>query len=215
MMMYKQARALCSLLSLAILFAAMPLAAGAQTVTAADVEMAKAVIQKNTMTLPGLNPGSTFQISAGSFSAADALVIYLLKFHQKNQVCPPIEAVSEALKKLKDAEVHKKAVAMFWKDYSSSSDVGSGLEKPNFLRDTFEWYILTKQTERQKIANARLAGYVGADEAWHRAMESQRASWEKSTSRESEFILKRGAYRVSLDAEAAVAEADRVVSGGQ
>ena len=180
----------------------------------ADIAMAKEVIQKNTMSIPGFGVGSRVNVSSGAFSEADALVIYLLKFHQSSKICPPIAVVAETLKKLKDTKVHKKAVSIFWLDYSTSSNLNESISQSNFVRDSFEWFILTKQTERLKISNARLQGFVGSDEAWRRAMNSQYQSWQKSTSREEEYILKRDAYRAILDAEAAVNAAERAVSSG-
>jgi len=180
--------------------------------TPQDITLAKAVIEKNSMTLPGLLPGSRFTVSSGAFSNADALVLYLLKFHRDTRILPPIAAVARMLERLNDAEVHKKAVALFWRDYSTAT--GNDLNAPNFLGSNFEWYVLTKQTQRMKITNARLQGFVGADAAWRRAMDAQQKYWERSTARENEFILKRGAERVMLDAEAAVAEAERAVASG-
>jgi len=58
-----------------------------------------------------------------------------------------------------------------------------------------------------KIRNARLQGFVGADAAWRRVMDSQQNFWEKSQSRDDEFILHRDAYRAIFDAQAAVAAA--------
>ena len=70
--------------------------------------------------------------------------------------------------------------------------INEGLNNPAFLRNSFEWYILTKQL---KIRNTRLQGFVGADAAWRRAMDSQQKFLEKSQSREDEFVLRRDAYR--------------------
>lgn len=188
-----------------------PAAAG--LITASDVALAKSVIAKNTRSLPGMTVGSRVKVGSGNFSTSDALILYMLKFHQQTTLCPPIAAVAEALKRLNDAEVHKKAVAIFWREYSTCSNLDASIRKPDFLESTFEWYILTKQTERLKISNARLQGFVGSDEAWRRAMNSQQQFWEKSRSREDEFLLKRGAHRVTLDAQAAVADAERAVAG--
>ena len=179
-----------------------------------DIEMAHQVIRENTRSIPGFGAGSRVTVSSGRFSSSDALVLYILKCHQQTRVCPPIAVVAGALTKLKDADVHKKAVVIFWKDYSTTSNLNEGLDKPTFLRSSFEWYILTKQTERLKIRNARLQGFVGADTAWRRAMDSQQKFWEKSQSREDEFILRRDAYRAVFDAQAAVAAAERAVAGG-
>lgn len=193
----------------------MPVCEAAEVmITVADIEMAHQVIGKNTRSLPGFNVGSRVTVSSGRFSSSDALVLYILKFHQQTRVCPPIAVVAGALTKLKDADVHKKAVVIFWKDYSTTSNLNEGLDKPTFLRSSFEWYILTKQTERLKIRNARLQGFVGADTAWRRAMDSQQKFWEKSQSREDEFILRRDAYRAVFDAQAAVGAAERAVAGG-
>jgi len=183
-------------------------------ITTSDVALAKRVIKENTMSIPGFGVGSRVKISSGKFSSSDALVLYMLKFHHQTKVCPPIAVVAEALKRLNDSRVHKKAVAIFWKDYSTSSDISDSLLKPNFLKDNFEWYVLTKQTERLKISNTRLQGFVGSDVAWRRAMDAQQKFWEKSRAREDEFILKRGAYRVILDAQAAVADAERAAASG-
>ncbi len=180
--------------------------------TPQDIGLAKAVIGKNSMSLPGLLPGSRFTVSSGAFSNADALVLYLLKFHRDTGVLPPIAAVARMLVRLNDTEVHKKAVAIFWRDYSTAT--GNDLNAPNFLESNFEWYVLTKQTERMKISNARLQGFVGSDSAWRRAMDAQQKYWERSVGREEAFILKRGGERVLLDAEAAVAEAERAVASG-
>ena len=174
------------------------------TITAADVNMAQAIIKKNTMTVPGMAIGSSIKMGPGNFSAGDALVIYMIKFHHQNKICPPISVVAEALQKLNDTNYAKKAVAVFWKDYSSASGTSS-------LSDSFDWYINTKATEKHKINNARLQGYVGAGEAWQKAMNSQRSSWEKSTQRQDEYILKRGAYRAILNAQAAVNAAELAI----
>lgn len=184
------------------------------TLTAADIIMAKEVIQSNTMTLPGFTPGSQVKVSSGNFSAADALVLYLLKFHYQTKICPPLTIVAEALKKLNDTDIHKKAVSIFWLDYSTCSDLNEHITKPDALKSDFGWYILTKQTERLKISNARLAGYVGSDEAWRRAMNSQQQFWEKSRSREDEYLLTREAHRATFDAQAAVAAAERAIVSG-
>jgi len=179
-------------------------AASQIAITAADVSMAKRIIQDNTMTVPGMAIGSSIKMGPGDFSAADALVIYMIKFNQQNNVCPPISVVAAALQKVHDTNYAKKAVAVFWKDYSTASGHAS-------LSESFDWYINTKATEKHKISNMQLQGYVGAGEAWRRAMQSQRSSWEKSTQRQDEYILKRGAYRAVLNAEAAVAAAERAI----
>ncbi|MBN2091251.1 hypothetical protein JW964_16695 [candidate division KSB1 bacterium] len=183
------------------------------TITPADIAMAKEVIQSNTKTVPGYTPGSQAKISAGNFGAADALVLYLLKFHQQTRICPPIAVVTEALKKLKDSEIHKKAVSYFWLDYSTSSGLDQHIAKPNAFRNDFDWYILTKFTERLKYSNIRDAAYVGADQAWRRAMNSQQQFWEKSQARNDEYLLKRDANRAVFDAQAAVAAAEKAVAG--
>ena len=72
----------------------------------------------------------------------------------------------------------------------------------------FENYILTKFIQRQKIINAPLKRFVGSDEVWRRAMDSQRQFWEKSRQREDEFVLTRGAYRTLFNAAAAIAAAE-------
>ena len=113
------------------------------------------------------------KMGSGNFSSSDALVLYLLKFQKRYTISPPIEVVSNILTKLNDKEINKKAVALFWMQYSTTSDVNEGIGKPTFLKDIFEWYILVKQTEKMKISNARLKGYVGAEEAWRKAMNSQ------------------------------------------
>ncbi len=141
-------------------------------------------------------------------------VIYLLKFHQQTEICPPLAVVGDVLTKLDDAEVHKKAVSIFWKSYSSTSDVGQDLKQDNFLRDNYEWFILTKQTERMKIQNARLEGFVGADESWRKVMNDQQKYWERSKSGDNEYILKRESYRVMLDAAAAADVAERAIQSG-
>jgi hypothetical protein len=174
------------------------------TITAADVNMAQTIIKKNTMTVPGMAIGSSIKMGPGDFSAGDALVIYMIKFHHQNKICPPVSVVAEALQKLHDTNYAKKAVVVFWKDYSSASGTSS-------LSEGFDWYINTKATEKHKINNARLQGYVGAGEAWQKAMNSQRSSWKKSTQRQDEYILKRGAYRAILNAQAAVDAAERAI----
>ncbi len=113
------------------------------------------------------------KMGSGKYSSSDALVLYLLKFQKRYTICPPFEVVSNILTKLNDKEINKKAVALFWMQYSTTSDVNEGIGKPTFLKDIFEWYILVKQTEKMKISNARLKGYVGAEEAWRKAMNSQ------------------------------------------
>jgi len=183
-------------------------------ITSADVAMARDVIRANTRSLPGFGVGSRVKVGSGKFSASDALVLYMLKFHHHTKVCPPIAVVAESLKKLNDTRVNKKSVAIFWKDYSTSSDLNSNLSTPNAFRKSFDWYILIKGTERAKIANMRLQGFVGADSAWRKAMNSQHQFWEKSRAREDEFILKRGAYRALLNSQAAVAAAERAVRSG-
>ncbi len=183
---------------------ALPPSQGDISITAADVAMAKQTIKRNTMTVPGMAIGSKIKMGPGDFSASDALVIYMIKFHQRHNICPPISVVAEALQKVHDANFAKKAVAVFWREYSTSSGRLS-------LADSFDWYINTKATEKHKINNARLQGYVGAGEAWQRAMNSQRSSWEKSTQRQDEYILKRGAYRAILNAQAAVDAAERAI----
>ena len=185
----------------------------AQVISDQDIAMAKEVIHRNTRTIPGFGVGSQVKVSSGEFSPSDALVIFLLKFHQQKKICPPIVVVGEILKKLSDSEISKKSVAVFWQDYSSTSNLDQAILKPDFLEETFEWYILTKQTERLKISNFRMEGYVASDEAWRKAMDSQRKFWEKSASREDEFILHRDANRVILNAEAAIHAAQRAVSG--
>lgn len=179
-------------------------AASGITITAADVAMARRVIQDNTMTVPGMAIGSSIKMGPGNFSAADALVIYMIKFHQQNNICPPISVVAAALQKVHDSRYAKKAAAVFWRDYSTASGHAS-------LAESFDWYINTKATEKHKISNMQLQGYVGAGEAWQRAMQSQRSSWEKSTQRQDEYVLKRGAYRAILNAQAAVAAAERAI----
>ena len=188
---------------------------GAVVLTPADVSMAKSVIQQNTMSIPGFGVGERIQVGTGSFSPADALVLYFLRFHRERGVCPPVSAMSQALTQLNDAEVHRKAAAIFWLDYSSAKNTGPFISKPTGLRDAFQWYISTKQTERLRISNARLQDFVGATEAWRRAMEGQRQFWEKNQAREQEFILKRGAYRTLLDAQAAVAAAQNAVGSSR
>jgi hypothetical protein len=148
--------------------------------------------------------GSTVKMGPGNFSSADALVIYMIKFHKKAKICPPISVVAEALKKIHDTNYAKKAVAVFWRDYSTGSGHVS-------LSEAFDWYINTKAAQKHKISNMRLQGYVGSGEAWQRAMNSQRSSWEKSTQRQDEYILKRGAYRAILNAQAAVDAAERAI----
>lgn len=207
-------KAVWAFLAAGILCAMQATPAAAGLITPSDVALAKRVIAKNTRSLPGMTVGSRVKVGSGDFSSSDALILYMLKFHQQTTLCPPIAAVAEALKRLHDAEVHKKAVSIFWKEYSTSSNLEAAIRKPDFLENTFEWYILTKQTERLKISNARLKGFVGSDEAWRRAMNSQQQFWEKSRAREDEFLLKRGAQRVILDAQAAVADAERAVAGG-
>ena len=54
-----------------------------------------------------------------------------------------------------------------------------------------------------------MQGFVGADAAWRRAMDSQQKFWEKSQSRDGEFVLRRDACRAIFDAQAAVAAAAR------
>ena len=172
--------------------------------TAADLAMARQVIEDNTMTIPGFGTGSSIKMGPGALSAVDALVIYMLKFHLQHRICPPISVVAAALEKINDSRYAKKAAALFWKDYSTAAGASS-------LEQSFEWYINTKATEKNKIANLRLQGYVGADEAWQKAMHSQRSTWEKSTQRRDAYILKRDAYRVILDAQAAVAAAEQAL----
>lgn len=174
------------------------------TITAADVNMAKKIIKNNTMTIPGMAIGTSVKMGPGNFSAADALVIYMIKYHKKNNLCPPVSVMAAVLPKIHDTSYAKKAAAVFWKDYSSASGHSS-------LPESFEWYINTKSTEKHRISNMRLKGYVGAGEAWQKAMNSQRNSWEKSTQRQDEYILKRGAYRVILNAQAAVDAAERAI----
>ncbi|MDP4186222.1 MAG: hypothetical protein Q8862_13840 [Bacteroidota bacterium] len=55
--------------------------------------------------------------------------------------------------------------------------------------------------------------YVGAEEAWSKAMSSQQKSWQKSVEREDEFILKRDASRVIINTQDAVDAAAKAVSG--
>ncbi len=179
--------------------------------TAPDIKMALEVIKANTMSLPGFLPGSRTKMSSGKFSEADALALYLLKFHQQTKICPPIKLAAELVKKINDSELHKKAVTIFWLEYSTTSDLNEGLDKPDALQDNFEYYILTKQTERLKIQNARLQGYVGSDEAWRKAMASQEKTWQKSSARQNEYILTRETYRVILDAQAAIIAAKYAV----
>lgn len=185
------------------------------TLTDSDIKMANEVISENTYSLPGFTTGSHSNVSTGKFSEADALVLYMLKFHHRNKVCPPIKVVAEAVEKINDTNIHKKAVTIFWKDYSTTSDLNENLDKPGRLHDDFEFYILTKQTERLKIQNAKLQGFVGSDEAWRKAMNSQEKSWQKSKEREDEYILTRDTYRVILDAQAAVAAAKYAVASTQ
>ena len=156
------------------------------------------------MTIPGFGTGSSIKMGPGALSAVDALVIYMLKFHLQHRICPPISVVAATLEKINDSRYAKKAAALFWKDYSTAAGASS-------LEQSFEWYINTKATEKNKIANLRLQGYVGADEAWQKAMHSQRSTWEKSTQRRDAYILKRDAYRVILDAQAAVAAAEQAL----
>ncbi len=54
--------------------------------------------------------------------------------------------------------------------------------------------------------------FVGATEAWRRAMEGQHQFWEKNQAREQEFILKRDVYRTLLVAQAAVPAAQNAVA---
>ncbi len=183
-------------------------------ITTSDIALAKRIIRENTRSIPGFGIGSRVEISSGKFSSSDALVLYMLKFHQQTKVCPPIAMVAEALKKLNDSKVHRKAVAIFWKEYSTSSDINNRLLSSNFLKNNFEWYIFTKQAERLKISNRRLKGFIGSDVAWRSAMDAQRKFWQKSRTRKDEFILNRDSYRVILNAQAAVAAAERAAVSG-
>jgi hypothetical protein len=182
-------------------------------ITEADVRWARQLIENNTMTLPGFTPGSRVKVGPGAFSASDALVLYLLKFHKDYKICPPLEVVSSMLSKLNDTELNRKSVGVFWMNYSTTSDVDDHLEKASFLKDRFTWYLDVKKTVKLKRSNARLRGLVGAEEAWSKAMLAQKKYWRKSTQRETEFILKRDAYRAVLDAENAVGQAEKAVAG--
>ncbi|MDP4206907.1 MAG: hypothetical protein Q8859_13030 [Bacteroidota bacterium] len=181
------------------------------SISNSDIAMAQQVIDNNTMTLPGFVPGSSIKSGPGPFCPSDALVLYMLKFHQQTKTCPPIAVITESLKQLNDIEFNKKAVSIFWQEYCNYQKVD--ISNANFLHDYFEIYILKKHTNRLKITNARLQGYVGAEEAWSKAMSSQQKSWQKSVEREDEFILKRDASRVIINTQDAVDAAAKAVSG--
>jgi len=182
------------------------------TITPADIVMAREVINENTYTLPGAGIGSTFQLGPGPFSPSDALVIYMLKFHLQTKLCPPLPVVVESLQKLNDAESSKSAVAFYWQQYSSYTDLD--LKAPNYLRDWFNNYMVIKFTQRTNAANARLGASVGAAEAWSNAMNSQQKSMQKSVDRQNEYIQDRDNYRGILSSQAAVDAAAKAVAGG-
>ena len=182
------------------------------SITPADIDMAQEIINKNTYTLPGAAIGSTFQLGPGPFSPADALVIYMLKFHLQTKSCPPLPVVIESLQKLNDAESSKIAVAAYWQQYSGYTDLD--LNAPNYLHDWFNNYIVIKFTKRTNAANARLEGSVGAAEAWSKAMSSQQKSMQKSADRQDDYILNRDTYRGILNSQAAVDAAAKAVAGG-
>jgi len=181
-------------------------------ITDTDIAMAQQVIENNTRTLPGFNPGTSVRSGPGPFCPSDALILYMLKFHQYSKMCPPIAVVVESLKQLNDEEFNKKALAIYWQEYSTYKKFE--LNSASFLSDYFSLYILTKYTNKLKISNAHLQGYVAADEAWSNAIQSQQKSWQKSTDNENEFILNREGYRVTLNAQAAADAAARAVSSG-
>lgn len=183
-------------------------------VTPADIAMAREVIAANTMNLPGLLPGSSTTAGPGPLSGADALALYLVKFHQQTGVCPPAEVVAEMAAQLEETETHRKALAVFWRDYSTARREPGSLEDPGHLRESFEWYIAAKQAERLRRGNAALEGFVAADEAWRKAADAQRESWQRARDREDAYIVERDAYRVLLDGQAAIAAAEAAVQGG-
>jgi hypothetical protein len=152
-------------------------------------------------------------IARRELSPADTLVLYLFKFQARTRVCPAFAVVDTLLGRLRDSELNKRAVRRFWQDYSTTTDADDNMSDPGDLARNFDWYILVKGTERLRRSNARLKGHVGSAEAWQRAMSSQQRSWERSRAAADEFILKRDAYRVALDAGAAVAAAERAAAG--
>lgn len=181
-------------------------------ITQSDVALAKEIIEKNAMSLPGMAIGSMIKYTPGPFCPSDALIIYMLKFHQLTKSCPPLAFVIESLQKLDDIEFNKKSAAIFWQMYCSISDVD--VTDANFLSTYLDLYCVNKLGNRFKMINTRLEGFVASEEAWSKAMKSQQQSWQKSTERQIEYILNRDAYRVVLNSQAAVDAAARAVSGG-
>jgi len=179
-------------------------AAGRVALTPADVSMAKAVIEENTFSLPGFTTGSRVRTGPGPFSPADALVLYALKYHHQGKGCVPAEWLAQALVQTKDTETAKRSATAFWSEYCAAQGEKSKAEADGLKQD-FEWYINTKLSKRLKRSNAALEAQVKSEEAWRRAMESDRKSRDTQRSQEDQARLLRDSYKTEWAAQAAVA----------
>ncbi len=185
------------------------------TLTNADIAMAKEVIEANTMTIPGYAIGSTRKLSPGDFNVTDALMLYMLKFHQQTKTCPTLAEINAAVVKTTESNIFRKAAVTFWKEYTTTSDFGKNLGNPDFLKSHFNWYILIKFNTKMKVINAREEASVASQEAWNRAMNSQQRTQDRTIERENENSLQRDANRAILNSQSAIDAAEKAINDGQ
>lgn len=163
------------------------------SITPEDIAKANEVIRRRTMSMPGFTPGSRVENGPGAFSAADAAVLFGIKYGRRYQRCIPVNTFGDILDRVADADLHKMAALRFWADYCKTHRFDAAGAAANDrenarlaqsmpdvfdadpLKNDFTTYISVKVTERTRVVVHRLSGAVGAEAAWRRAMESDQS----------------------------------------
>jgi len=166
-------------------------------VTTQDIDMALEVIARNTLRVPGMTPGSRISIGPGPFSASDAVVLLALKSASRDRRLLPEAAFTSALKTVTDSDLNKGIAHAFWREFALES--GGSLKQPVGFH--FENYILKKSATKTKRGNARLQGFVAADQQWRKVMNSEQKRQDRIATRGAEAQDAREKERESNEAE--------------
>lgn len=167
-------------------------------VTPEELDMANEIIEANTMKLPGFMPGSTMESGPGPLNDVDQVVLLALKMRQKVGGLVPYEDFAPVLQKIEGSDWNKNAAAKFWAWYR---EVTLKADEPWTVREGFESYIQMKYTAKMRLQNRQLEANVAAEEAWRRAVESQRQFNEGIAAREEKGRLDREFYLQKWDLE--------------
>ena len=130
---------------------------------------------------------------AGNGPLRRELVLLALKFHGQGRGLVPFGVMRARLEQAEACLLYRKAGEEFWAWFREVT-ARSGAGGLGGLRGEFGTYIAMKNTTRRKAANRVLQGQVQSDEAWRRAVESDRRFRDQTASRTDATAASREAY---------------------